>query len=329
MILVVGATGAVGETLVRTLRKLKVDTRALVRSGSEYFWLNDTGTQFFFGDLRDKTSIERSTIGIEYAILSADIAMETRDNNYQHIQNGYEHLVQSLKKRGCKKIILISCLGTESDLPIPSFYTRRSLEKLVINSSIPYTILRTPPHETFFLRLAINNTVLPKCSGNILYPITTYDISLMAAASIDLRSTVNKVISIGGKQELSARGAYEMACNLVQQDPKPNYLSPFLYKGIQKLKRPMRRYANLWAEYDHWFQVDFPMDPSALERQFGIQLSNFEDAMKEKSETLLIRNDADLREQHMVHPQFYATVYQPGTAKVSEMPTGPIRQSVD
>ena len=49
MILVTGATGRLGGQIVRLLRAAKMDVRALVRAGSEYFWLNDTGCTYFFG----------------------------------------------------------------------------------------------------------------------------------------------------------------------------------------------------------------------------------------------------------------------------------------
>ena len=38
----------------RDVRRL--DVRVLVRKGSHYYWLNDTGCAFFFGDLLDPVS---------------------------------------------------------------------------------------------------------------------------------------------------------------------------------------------------------------------------------------------------------------------------------
>jgi hypothetical protein len=33
--------------------------------------------------------------------------------------------------------------------------------------------------------------------------------------------------------------------------------------------------------------------------------------------------DPEERERRMVHPQFYATVYQPGVARLGDLPSGP------
>ena len=53
VILVTGATGRLGSRIVRLLRRARLPVRALVRSGSYYYRLNDTGCGYFFGDLRN------------------------------------------------------------------------------------------------------------------------------------------------------------------------------------------------------------------------------------------------------------------------------------
>ena len=325
MILVVGATGAVGESIVRTLRRFGAQTRALVRSGSEYFWLNDSGTQFFFGDLRDPISLKRAANGVEAAIISVNVWLESRENNHQDLLDGIKNLCQSLSRNGCQKIVLHSCLGADLDLRIPAFYARRQMEICIQESGIPYTILRSPPHEGYFVKLAASDIRIPHCSGNVLYPISTKDIALASVASLDSQQTINQTIDLCGPKERSARGVYEQACQSLKSPKNPSYTSNAIYAGLKMLQRPFRRYSNRWSEIDVWFTQDFPAQPQALERLFGFELSSIDDALNTAAEQLHIRSTAELREQHMVHPQFYATIYAPGTAKLSDLPKGPIR----
>ena len=95
------------------------------------------------------------------------------------------------------------------------------------------------------------------------------------------------------------------------------------------LGRPFRRFSNRWSEIEVWFKHDFQAEPEVVQSQFGIELSPIDEPLNAFSQRFHIRNTPELREQHMVHPQFYATVYSPGTAKLSEMPTGPVRPSDD
>ena len=327
MILVVGATGSVGESIVRTLRQYGAQTRALVRSGSEYFWLNDSGTQFFFGDLRDPISLKRAAKGIDAAIISVNVWLESRENNHLDLLKGVNTLCKALLEAGCKKVVLNSCVGADLDIGVPAFHARKEMEQCIINSGIPFTILRSPPHEGYFIKLAASAIRIPQCSGNVLYPISTSDIALASVASLDSENTVNQTMTLCGPKELSARGVYELACQALNEPRKPTYITGTLYGGLKKLGRPFRRFSNRWSEIDIWFTRDFQAQPSDVKSQFGIELTSIDEPLHEFSKRFHIRNTPELREQHMVHPQFYATVYSPGTAKLSDMPKGPVRPS--
>ena len=271
MILVVGATGAVGESVVRTLRRFGAETRALVRSGSEYFWLNDSGTQFFFGDLRDPTSLNRASANIQSAIICADLQIESRDNNYQHLIEGLASLTKALKIKGCQKIVLISCQGVGLDLPIPSFKARHRFEEIVAQSGMSFTILRTPPHEGYFVRMAANQISVPQSSGNLLHAMCTSDIALLSVASLDSPAAADKTITVYGPHPLSGRGLYETACQSLHSPMAPKYTSQSVYTLMKQLKRPFRRYANRWAETSIWFTRDFAGDATKIETDFGIK----------------------------------------------------------
>ncbi len=329
MILVTGGTGRFGEQVVRTLRKLGLDVRALVRKGSHYYWLNDSGCGFFFGDLLDPVSLRRACRDVQYLVCCSGLQQENRANNHTTVTlEGHANLFQAARERGVQKVVLVSCMGVDRNYDVPAFHARKGAEEQLINSGIDYTILRAGLHEHFFLDLAWRqhdrgHVVLPGEGNNRLQPIATRDLALMAAASLDLSDVNNQTIEVGGPDVLSARQAFDMACHTVGIDPDPTILPQPAVQLGRRLGRPVRRFSHRLGEVATWFGEDFTVDADALRQRFGIPLTSMSDAMAQTNEVYKIMRDPEAREKRMVHPQFYATVYEPGEADWASMPEGP------
>lgn len=330
MILVTGGTGRFGEQVIRTLRKLGLDVRALVRKGSHYYWLNDTGCGFFFGDLLDPVSLRRACRDIEHLVVCSGVQLETRSNNHTTVTlEGHAALFKAARERGVKKVVLVSCMGVDRGYPVPSFDARKGAEEQLINSGLDYTILRAGLHEHFFLDMAWRvhdrgNTVLPSEGNNQIQPIASRDLALMAAASLDLADVANQTIEVGGPDRISAHDAFDSACRVVGVDPTVTVLPAPAVQVARRLGRPVRRYAHRLAEVATWFDEDFTVDADALRSRFNIPLTPFETALAQTNEVYKVMRDPEAREKRMVHPQFYATVYEPGEVDWHSLPDGPV-----
>jgi hypothetical protein len=69
--------------------------------------------------------------------------------------------------------------------------------------------------------------------------------------------------------------------------------------------------------------MDFTVDADATSERFGFEMTDLQTAMAESNAFLSDMRDPDRKEARMVHPQFYATVYEPGTADLNLLPDGP------
>ncbi len=328
MILVSGATGRVGSQVVRTLRRLNLDVRALVRKGSEYFWLNDSGCRYFFGDLRDPGSLARATRDMRYLVMCANVIQEQRDNNHDSVTvRGNAALLEAAKANGVQRVVLVSCLGVERPDQGVVFAARKRAEEHVQAAGMDYTILRASVHEGPFLELAMQTragrpALLPGAGENRLTPLPAVDIGRMAAASLDLAAVRNRTIELGGAP-LSARECYAMACEAVGVDARATVLpSPALALG-RRLGRPVRRFANRLAELSVWFNDDLVADASVATSLFGLKPTPMAEAMRQGGDWMVKVSDPEEREKLIVHRQFYATVYEPGEARLGELPSGP------
>ena len=325
MILVTGATGRVGSEVVRTLRRLNLSARALVRKGSEYFWLNDTGCQYFFGDLRDARSLARAARGMRYLIVATNVPLESRDNNHAIVT------VEGLKSllgvaREVERVVLVSCLGAGKGLRAVAFQARRSAEEVVQASGLPYTVLRAGPHEGVFLDLAMagrSGPVLQPGPGtNLVSPLAAVDIARMAVASLDLAAVKDQVLEVGGEPTQSGALLRE-ACAAVGVSAAPTTLPGPLVALGARLGRPVRRYANRLAEQSVWFREELVADPAATAARFNLKLSPFGSALQTQGDRLVRMEDPEQKEAMIVHRQFYATIYEPGTARLEDLPDGP------
>ena len=65
------------------------------------------------------------------------------------------------------------------------------------------------------------------------------------------------------------------------------------------------------------------VDAEALKARFNIPLTPFSDALAQTNEVYKVMRDPEAREKRMVHPQFYATVYEPGESDWHALPDGP------
>jgi uncharacterized protein YbjT (DUF2867 family) len=245
VILVVGATGRVGNGVVRTLAALGLDVRALARKGSNYYWLNDTGCRFHFGDLRDARSLLRACTGAEYVVASASVRLETRDNNHTTVTiDGYRSLFEAAASQGVRRVVLVSCAGVDQDRGLPSFRARRQAEERLAASGLDFTILRAPLHEVPFLDMAWRlkdgkgPVALPGPGDQPLRPLPCVDLARMAAASLDLDAVRNQIVPVAGSVETTARAAFELACEVLGVEPRARVMPASAVRLMSGLGRP-------------------------------------------------------------------------------------------
>lgn len=68
MFLVTGATGDIGQRVVRRLRQQEKTVRSFVRLSSRYGELEHQGSEIFIGDLKEQRDIHKACNGVRYII---------------------------------------------------------------------------------------------------------------------------------------------------------------------------------------------------------------------------------------------------------------------
>lgn len=330
MILVTGATGRLGHQVVRVLRSVGLPVRCLVRKGSEYFWLNDTGCGYFFGDLRDPRSLHRALHGVEYVVATHGLRRERIDNHHANVtEAGSAALWAAAAERGVKHAVFVSCAAVAHAGKARGLLAKLAAERALEGSGLPYTILRpglfAANYADLARRIEHNGSVfLPGRPDAVVQPIHGRDVALCALASLDLPAVRNATVDLGGPDTMTHAEALATMCG-VAGIPEHHWALP--PRALEALSRLMRPISPPWEDHLRVLSASFGhetrADAAAIASTFKLSLTPYAEAAAEAWATRHPGDDPSARDEKVVHRQFTATVYEPGVIRWDDLPDGP------
>jgi uncharacterized protein YbjT (DUF2867 family) len=211
-ILVVGATGFLGMEISRQLIAANKNVSGFVRKTAAQEKVNalkQLGVQTIEGDLKDRASIKKALHGITTIISTASSTLsQTEGDSIQTVDNeGQANLADEAIAAGIQQFIYISFPSMPGDFPLQD--AKRRVEKKLVASNVPYTILQP----TFFAEAWLSPAVgfdFPNAKATIygegknkISWITIQDVAAFAVASVDNVAAKNKTIELGGPEALS------------------------------------------------------------------------------------------------------------------------------
>jgi len=135
MILVTGATSAVGKAVIKELLARKVLVRAFLRKPVDAAKLQAQGVEAFLGDMTKQASVAQALQGIESVYLITPVAEYLLETEGLWAQEG--------KKAGIRHLIKQSEIGADPQSLSPLLQYHGRAENAIRTSGVPYTILRT------------------------------------------------------------------------------------------------------------------------------------------------------------------------------------------
>ena len=132
-ILVTGGTGAVGTILVQSLLAKGADVTVMTSSPEKIADLPN-GASGVVGNFNDSASLEAAFSGYDSLFLLNTVSPQESSQGLAG--------VEAAKKSGIKKIVYMSVFRVEEGKSIPHFGSKIPIEDAVINSGIPFVILR-------------------------------------------------------------------------------------------------------------------------------------------------------------------------------------------
>ncbi|MFI5360383.1 MAG: NAD(P)H-binding protein [Elusimicrobiota bacterium] len=178
MILVTGATGTVGRSLVLELKALRAPLRVLTRDPAKArILLGDV--EIAVGDVSRPETVAKALAGVEAAFLLSPL-----DPSLPAWEAGF---ARAAKKAGVKRLVKLSALGADAGSPAAISRWHGEAEAEVARAGVPFTLLRPAAfHQNLLLSAAsIRKGVLPAPMGGARAAmVDARDVGAAAAAAL-------------------------------------------------------------------------------------------------------------------------------------------------
>jgi NADH dehydrogenase len=310
MILITGSTGFIGNILVRHLSDLGYPLKLLIRPSDHSPKLpKGIPLDVTVAGLQDEKGLRAAMKGVDvvYHLASAEAQGRRADLNKVDIQ-GTLAITQAAKQAKVSRLFYLSHLDADRASAFPLLKAKGIAEHFIRQSGLPYTIFRSAiaygegdRSSTNLARLLKRSpglVFLPEGGRTQLQPIWVEDLVTVLTWALDMESTIDETIKIGGPEYLTFREI----CKLITAhigikrayvDTSPIFLN--ILTEFMEILRPGFPTSVFWLDYlatDRTTSLDvlptrFDLLPAKMSQRLG-----YLDGMsfRKKSEKRLKKN---------------------------------------
>ncbi|MBI4298994.1 MAG: complex I NDUFA9 subunit family protein, partial [Chloroflexi bacterium] len=281
MILVTGPTGYVGRRIVTALASRGYPFRCLIHTPSRSSFLQLQNVETVEGDIMNPNSMVAALRGVDTVIHLVAVIRKKGGSNFERVNHlGTRNTLKAAKEAGVKRFLHASTIGA-ADYPSISYLHSRWLgEQEVINSDIPFTILRFSlgfgEGDEFFNVLAALVKALPVVpvigNGKARFqPIAVEEVAECFVRAYEDSSTIGKTIEIGGPEYLS----YEEIIDLISQTLNIRiakvHVPVTLVRPLVKVMEVLTPHPPVTSEQLKMLKIDNITKLDAVEKNFGFR----------------------------------------------------------
>ena len=235
-VLITGATGNVGTEVIKSLQNIdhQLDIYAGVKNlTTDDNKLDNIKIKFAQFDFTDSTTYVTALDGCSILFL-------LRPPQISEVEKYFNPIIDTCKAKGVNHIVFLSVQGVEKSKIIP----HHKIEKLIIDSKIPYTFLRPAYFMQNFTTTLRTDLVKMKriylpASNSKFTLIDVRDIgSVSARVLTNISQHINKSYELTCKEKLNFSEMAKILSDVLQTDieyKSPNLVSFFLTKRKEKM----------------------------------------------------------------------------------------------
>lgn len=287
-ILLTGATGFVGRTLLPRLAEAGHNVRCLIRASTRTPRLPlGVPVQLTIGSMEDAATLRAAAQGVETVIHLAGAEWDGRHGNLLAVDvGGTRTLAEACAESGVQRIVYVSHLGADRASAYPVLKAKGIAEEFIRQSGVPHTILRSAllyGREDVFLNtlaaliwLSPGMFFLPSDGRTTLQPLWVEDLATCIEWSLTDNALLNQTLSLGGSEFINLRELARIVMEKIRVRRAVLTASPVLLRwGAWFFEQALPRSPLTEAWLDH-LAVDRVCELTSVTRYFGLKPARLE-----------------------------------------------------
>ena len=287
MILVTGATGFIGRTLIRQLSAIEYPLRALIRPSPRTPRLpKGVPVEVAVVSLADTRGLRAAMRDVEtiFHFASAENQGARGDLLTADIQ-GTQNLVDAATDAGVDRIVYLSHLGAARASGYPAFKAKGIAEESIRNGKVPYTIVRTSlvygPEDHFtnnlarLIRSSFGVFPIPSGGRTVVQPVWVEDLVTCLLWAIQNEDTLNQVYEIGGNEFFTLQQIIEIIMDVTNKRRYLVPLSPITLRAMTVFLEGVLPSFPISSFFLDYFAVNRTTAVDSMPRYFGLMPARF------------------------------------------------------
>jgi uncharacterized protein YbjT (DUF2867 family) len=291
LILVVGATGALGRPVVRALCERGVAVRALSRHPEQAAELAAAGAEVIQGDLADPASLARACRGATRVLAAAHSLLgRGRWRSARVDDAGHRALIGAAQAAGVRRFVYTSAAAAYAGHPVDFFRTKAAIEQALGASGLDAVILRPTSFMEQHVHLFNGLAVLDKGKASLIGPgskrrnfVCAADVAQFAVRALLEDPPPFRRLDIGGHDHLSNAEVAALYAREAGRALRTSHLPRPLARIIGTLAAPLHpgvaRIMKLMSLPDDAFEERFD-GATALESEYGVRLTRVDEFVR-------------------------------------------------
>jgi len=290
-ILVVGATGVLGRSVVRRLLAAGVAVRALARTPKHAAGLANQGAEVVEGDLVDAGSLERACAGTDRVLAAAHSLLGRGRYRSDRVDGaGHRALIDAARAAGVERFVYTSAANASHDHPVDFFRTKAAIEDYLRTSGIAHVILRPTAFMEHHVHEFNGKSVLATGRARLIGTgekkrnfVAADDVAQYAVVALTAEPMLSQPIEIGGPANLTNREIAELYARTAGVPLRISRMPAPVARSLALLASPLHdgvaRLLKLLALPDDAFPETFD-DAELRARYPGIASTTVEDFVR-------------------------------------------------
>ena len=277
-IFVTGATGFVGRHVVPRLMESGHAVRILAHGPVRQHLLPE-GVEVSRTSLTDQEGLEAALSGMDAVVHLVAIIRERGEATFDRVNHlGTSSLAKAALSAGVSRFVLMGAIGAVDDPRFPYLQSKWRGEQAVIQSGVPYTILRGSiifgEGDEFINTLGGLVRVFPLVpvigGGNVRFQaIHVEDVAYSIAKTLEMDETNNRIIEIGGPEHITYDGILDTIAETYGCKRWKLHLPIGLMRPVVKLMEKLLPHPPATSQQLSMLEFDNVAETDAVSKELG------------------------------------------------------------